>query len=185
MPHYELSKATTAWELFQDVKQVIREEPKRLWMGHWAANEDTIKDILDLLNDCYLPHPTRGPECDTMGCLGGWGAHLRGLPFRDDVGLFSSDYFMRLFGVSMPPLQCSPREWAFYCDMKCLFLGDDPYLFPATELYGTQQYVDEVCANLDRFLSQWEPELRATPLPERVIPGPPDSTGAGGGQRHV
>lgn len=59
------SKAKTAWGLVQDVKRVMLEEPKRVWM----------KDYIVERNPALWPN---APACGTVGCFAGWCSILSG-----------------------------------------------------------------------------------------------------------
>jgi hypothetical protein len=60
---FPTSKATTAYELLDEIAALALEEPKRMAMSEWLLNK----------GDESLPAGFLGwPSCNTVGCIGGW-----------------------------------------------------------------------------------------------------------------
>lgn len=71
------SDATNVFDLLQDVKQAILEEPRRLNMNHVAVKVESGSRLSATVKGkrVLLPNPT----CGTVGCFAGWTMMLAGL----------------------------------------------------------------------------------------------------------
>lgn len=76
--------ATNAYDLLEDVKQVITDDPRRYNQGTWVetinptllkAENDLGNPIVDELDSYvvdFLKSEAKMPECGTIGCVAGW-----------------------------------------------------------------------------------------------------------------
>lgn len=67
-----ISKAKTAYGLLSDVCKVILAEPKRVFMPAWGGVPGNKDQVLQGFGLTRLLPNVSGPECGTIGCIGGW-----------------------------------------------------------------------------------------------------------------
>lgn len=141
-------KATTSWELLLQVRELIKEEPNRVYMGEFINSEGSPSGGTNV----------QKPACGTQGCLAGWmriltcGGRTLHNPTADVVTQF------------LLPTVCHQSALG-------LFLGYDNYPFPSVH-QSQSEYAEEVIANLDHFMKNWETELKGftlKPIPESVF----------------
>lgn len=74
-----ISRATNAFDLLEELKAVIREEPQRLYMGWWIAKKHGVMtstpDWILRTNKRDMGHLQ--PACGTVACAAGWIVLLR------------------------------------------------------------------------------------------------------------
>lgn len=153
------SQAHNSYELLQEVKAAVLAEPRRVIMEEWLCKTPVMIHNTETGKD----EETRLPACGTVGCIAGWMTLLKASRFErtdenyNDLRIHASDRALDFLPSSV------------YLQARRLFWGtiEDPsslYPFPPKELYGTDEYVTHVAANIDRFCRAHEAELRAHAL---------------------
>lgn len=129
----------TYWDLLEQIKQVIREEPNRIVM-EVVIDRGKPGEPNDV---CGTPFP----ECGTQGCILGWGRVLTG------------DSVTRVPRSLENPFGdwCGPLAHA----LGDLFYGGthSRYPWPLHELPQCE-YAEKVCENIDKFMLEHGSELK-------------------------
>lgn len=81
------SDATNVYDLLQDVKQAILEEPRRANMNYFGLEVGNNQSLMWIgPDDTY--HKLQAPSCGTIGCFAGWVQMLSGV-CADDATRFA------------------------------------------------------------------------------------------------
>jgi hypothetical protein len=158
--HWDLtphSRATNSYELINELIELVRAEPKRLYM------ENFILSVVPDVNEDI----TRGPACGTIGCFSGW-LHTMTLtkrkfekelhyPWRDET-----EYETYLLFPEVTRVDVSGLFWGNNSMNHNKAVGKYP--FPTQDQYGTPAYAKAAISNLKRFQDEWEEELKAYKL---------------------
>lgn len=161
VPH---SKATNSWDLLEDVKKDILEEPRRVYMGAFNIADDTDGEVIPSgFNPLrYSPMAERLPSCGMMGCISGW-MNVEVARSLDDVKAGDAGEKYSL---------CVLLPAAVERDAKDLFWGYDRYTWPEKmtppRKQGTLAYAEAVVNHINIFMHRWERELKNHQLPVRV-----------------
>lgn len=169
------SRATTAWGLLQDVKRVMRKEPKRVDMNSYVAQlknraylfkpgrADTYDDPTDLQRQQQRVL-AQFPACGTTGCFAGWVCVLAGKPEASA----SADCAKSILGRGCQYTLGRAPGVPSYSATEEVF--DDGGTLPTTAVAGTPKYAEAVCARIDRFMAVNEKKLKAKKLTPRLTP---------------
>ena len=158
-----VSNAKTAYGLLNDVKAVILEEPKRVYMGDWA-----IEGKSDVEYFCSTHMQTRegrtvnGPACNTIGCISGWVTFLKpekrvhascgeNIVAPRAEGYGSDDAGRDLVNGSYSDDPIFPLRTAVYD----LFMNTN-----VKAPYGTKKYAQIVARRIESFQKKWAKELK-------------------------
>lgn len=138
-----ISRATNSFDLLEELKAVIREEPQRLYMSYWISKSRGIAHVRDKIARNLRP------ACGTVACCKGWLGILRNpsAAFGDSLG-FVWDAFPNSLTHQLYDL--------FYTFPEC---RDDASLDP-----GTPEYVEDIVARIDQIQQGNESELKAFTL---------------------
>lgn len=131
------SKATTAYELLDEIAALALDEPKRIHMNFWHLSADHAHDARCLLHGF--------PACGTVGCIGGWVELLT-----------KSEDATKTLG-----LKPSQSGELFYND-DLLEDAGDAYRGGNAQ---TAAHAANVVAHIRKFQDQHEAQLKATRLP--------------------
>lgn len=81
---YNLSTATNAYDLLEEVKEIIKTDPKRynqtFWLARSVKNADPLMGGWGDTNISPHPRPAlknQMSQCGTMGCVAGWIGSLK------------------------------------------------------------------------------------------------------------
>lgn len=155
------SQATNAYDLLNDLCNVVRAEPARLYMDTWAVAPWRLENFVKEEN------MTRIPECGTAACVAGWTVALaRPKRFTEELAADVAGHFSTLAqDLLLPPYDFSQPQ-----------IGQDPYemrkdlvrlfeSFPPEEFkHGSDEYVDYVVQRIKKFQQKWATTLRAIPI---------------------
>ena len=134
------STATTAYELLDDVKACVKEEPKRLNMR-----------IVVLAGDGLICNSDRAPKgvpvCGTVGCVAGWA-----LVLTHKTGDHETNF--GITGQAAALLGLSPEQ------AEELFVPDD--LLNDIRGIGTTAYMWRVVKHISAFQKKYENQLKST-----------------------
>ncbi len=156
--HLPISKATTLYELWEEIIQVVRDEPKRLAMEYWKLDFNRFTDY-DRIEYLHLT----APACGTVCCWAGWADTLRRT--GDDGNPFAC------LAVNALLLLCGPApligtsieqfdHWAaLQQETSNLF-----YLMPSVT-NQSPAYVEAVVRHAERIMKTYKDYLQATPIP--------------------
>lgn len=141
-----VSQATTAYELFEELVQVIEEEPLRLRMDHFITASRS-KSFFDSREDTleYLTRRFGGaPKCGTVACFGGW---LSLLWYGENV---------TVKGIEARVKRLIAGDNQRMNDA----LADLFYTFPEHMTYGTPEYKEWAIQQLRTFMTLHEEFLK-------------------------
>lgn len=139
-PH-PISTAKNSYTLLDDVKKVVLEEPRRVWMDNWKANIDYV---------CKMTGAKKGPACGTIGCISGWVTFLK--PDANQSAMSGEN-------VLVPNDGSDERR-----NLRDVLHTD---LFYDTEVdakYGTKKYATIVAKRITAFQKKWATELKAVTI---------------------
>lgn len=137
-----ISKATNSYDLFDEIAEVILEEPRRV-----------VMDTISMPFDAGRKYTDRSPECGTQGCILGWGMYITAS--RDarthNGGYAQSQHKLGSLGWLAKYLPDSVRR-----DADKLFFGgvyNPEYPWPNDKEipFGTDAYAAAVVANIRKF----------------------------------
>lgn len=160
IPH---SRALNSWDLLEDVKKAILEEPRRVHMGVFnIMEEDENGSVLEGFDPLLYSGVIRLPVCGTAGCISGWmnllvATSLENIRAGDDGEEYSLEELL-------PSIA--------YEEAKDLFWGSGVYTWPDNMIpphkQGTISYAKEVVKQITMFMHIYEKELKAHSLPRKV-----------------
>ena len=136
------STATTAYELLDDVKACVKEEPKRLNMRIVVLAGNGLKAGPDRA-------PRGAPACGTVGCVAGWALVLTRKTGDHEANLGITGEAEELLGLN--PEQADE-----------LFIPND--LLNDIRGIGTTAYMWRVVKHISAFQKKYEDQLKATKL---------------------
>jgi hypothetical protein len=114
-------------ELLRKVQAHVLEEPKRVWMNDWIVFGPDYAGL-------------KRPECDTVGCIGGWGWLLSGhTGYPDNV-----DGYLEVFDIT------------FHEGKRLFHIGHWPDRFKdklSEFRWQTQEYAQAVSDRIDHFIA--------------------------------
>jgi hypothetical protein len=171
------SDAENAYDLLSDVVTCIRNEPRRLDMGHWLMTGERLDRFLTVKD-----HLRRGPGCGYAGCCAGWIVMLKipteRIDFKSEVVETASDDPGPIIGVGH--LAARMLDLSDMRDVAKLFEAEvrrwelDPTVEEEPEWekgvngelfdhlhYGSGEYVQAVVNRIEKFQRKYETELRA------------------------
>ena len=139
MPHdiltQPLTRATTAYAVLDQIKQLVTDDPLRLAMNHWLVHTKGM--ILEQVTESERMIPS----CGTVGCVGGWADALIG----------------GSLGHKAMHLSYEQRKALFYPTI------DDGRCFDYTEENAqTSEHAAKVVQNITEFQHTYEHSLKAT-----------------------
>lgn len=138
--HLPVSKATNAYELLDEVCEVILEEPKRYYQGWWRVTPNGKE---------YVPRTPAiealvFPACDTICCVAGWVCTLKS---RITPDLFSSQARF-ILGIN------TDEAWELFRSSAVADI--DPAAKPQT-----LEYAQAGVTHIRRFMAKYELRLKA------------------------
>lgn len=90
---FPISYAVNAYDTFEDVAQLVLDEPRRLDMAQWVARKKYVEQL----------EPERRPSCNTICCWAGWTATATRLPGSigsdDAFEYYAHGFALALYGV--------------------------------------------------------------------------------------
>ena len=147
-----VSNATNVYELLDDVKRVVREEPKRLRMHAYLYDRYVVESLSEYQ---LVPHHAGKPECGTVGCIAGWMNVLTNRKYYVERG------------------EAPPTGRVVWDMMDVFYRASDDYTrdvenlfhnFDYEETSGTPEYAEAICARIDKFQEKWAHILRSLPV---------------------
>lgn len=143
-----LSEAVTGWELCREIRQVVREEWRRVNMRK--------------VQETVTPGKPTAPACGVVGCLAGWGLTLRHVDFLQEEGMHD-EQLMQLLGrdvqYEFPTDALTAYQSTFHV------FNDGRGDACSRTKPGTRAHARAVVKRLDRFMALNEKALKARILP--------------------
>lgn len=145
------SKAKNAYDLLNDVITVVREEPKRLFMGEWVrAFREPEAASMDW--DYKTGKAVPGPACGTVGCVADWLVVLK------RTGNTIEDLYEMVGSISGRAASLLGEDLDG-CDE--LFGGTVDDASGEEVQYGTQKYVAQVVKRIRAYQKDHKERLDA------------------------
>jgi hypothetical protein len=153
-------KPKTAYGLLRAIQKVMREEPRRVYMGEWLVQgKDNIRH--------RFAEDFNAPTCNTVGCIAGWGKVLAKPRSKEDPDTLMA----KLLGFTGEIMNPQSRLGSYVASNEQNAPNLAPLFYPETwpedlkiKLYqhsrGTEGYVAIVCERIDRFIGEHEAHLR-------------------------
>jgi len=137
------SDATNVYDLLQDVKQAILEEPRRVDMNFVAYVDDRTRQWTNPRTGRKEVMPA--PSCGTVGCFAGWTMLLAGMT----PGQAGSKWTGGAKDILGPLNYKFTGSDGALCDVFNWGAGDGILSMKP----GTRAYARAVCKRIDRFIT--------------------------------
>lgn len=135
------SNAQTVYDLLQDVKQAILEEPKRVHMGFFCIFGDHLQSRLQ----------QKGPSCGTVGCFAGWVNLLAGRSRTQIDTMSGASQAQQILGTDLNyELPRDAHRYAYETFNVFDFGFGDGI---SGIKYGTRAYARAVVRRINRFIA--------------------------------
>ena len=139
-----ITKPVTAYEFFEKLIGVMKEEPARVDQGDWlrTGKENIACEVKDGLHGA-------APACGTVGCTAGWASILLGYKRFPDPDKVADDLGLNILG-----------DTEFNQSIQGQLFSHEGYNGNVTALSGTKQHMNQVVSGIRDFMNEYKPKLK-------------------------